>query len=185
MSRLRPEFEQALRLFARASGIVVAQGGEAPVLVGGAAVELFSNSALTTGDFDVSTGRQDRFEAALRSLGFVKPRGPGIATRGWIHPELRLGFEVVSSTLLDGLADRQRVVLIDVDTDGVAAIISVEDIIADRMGQFASGTAPEMLEQARRLFILHSDVDRAYLDRRVREETMGDYGICDINAHSA
>lgn len=87
--------------------------------------------------------------------------------------------------MLDGLADRDRVALIDLDVDGIAAVISVEDIIADRMGQFASGTAPELCEQARRLLVLHNNVDRAYLDRRVREETAGAYGIDDINAYPA
>ena len=121
MAKLRPEFEDALRLFAQASRILVDQGYEAPILVGGAAVELFSNSALMTGDFDVSTARQEAFEEALRTLGFVKPSGRGMATRGWVHPDLRLGFEVVSSTLLGGLADRQRVALIDLGNDGVAS----------------------------------------------------------------
>lgn len=70
--------------------------------------------------------------------------------------------------------------LVDLGADGIAKIIAVEDIIADRMGQFASGTAPEMLEQASLLLRLHTNIDRAYLDRRVREETVGDYGIDDI-----
>ncbi len=176
----RPEFEAALRMFAQASGRMIAQGFEAPILVGGGSVEFFSASALTTGDFDVATARQEEFETALRSLGFVKPSGPGRATRGWIHPDLALGFEVVSRTLLGGLADRERVMLVDFGEDGVANIIAVEDIIADRMGQFASGTAPEMRDQASLLLRLHTNVDRAYLDRRVREETVGDYGIDDI-----
>ena len=180
MVRLRPEFEAALRYYARASTAMRKQGFEAPILVGGAAVELFTRSAIATGDFDVSTARQDAFEAALRDLGFIKPTGAGKATRGWMHPNLALGFEVVSSALLGGIADRDRVIRIDLGPDGVAAIIAVEDIIADRMGQFASGTAPEMRDQAWRLLVLHSDVDRAYLDKRVREETAGDYGIDDI-----
>lgn len=176
----RPEFEAALRMFAKASTLMVAAGFEAPILVGGGAVEFFSASALMTGDFDISTARQEVFEKALRDLGFIKPSGRGVATRGWIHPDLALGFEVVSSALLDGLADRDRVVLVDFGGDGFAKIIAVEDIVADRMGQYASGTAPEMLEQAKRLLTLHDNVDRAYLDRRVREETVGDYGIDDI-----
>jgi hypothetical protein len=176
----RPAFEAALRLFARASAAMTAQGFEAPVLVGGGAVELYSNSAVTTGDFDLVTGRQQAFEAALQQLGFVRPSGPGVATRGWVHPDLKLGFEIVSSTLLDGLADRDRVLIVDLGADGTAAVIAVEDMIADRMGQFASGTAPEMREQARRLLMLHSDADRAYLERRIREETAGEYGIEDV-----
>lgn len=101
MSLYRPEFEPALRAFARASEAMRRQGFEAPILVGGAAVELYSGSAITTGDFDVVTGRQDAFEAAL-------------------------------------------------------------------------------LDQARRLFGLHPDADRDYMDKRIRHESGGDYAVADL-----
>jgi hypothetical protein len=54
--------------------------------------------------------------------------------------------------------------------------VSVEDLIADRMGQFASGSAPEMRQQAAALLALYADVDSDYLERRIREETLGEYG---------
>jgi hypothetical protein len=75
------------------------------------------------------------------------------------------------------MADRERVRLVEFDPDGTIAVISLEDMIADRMGQYASGTADDMLGQALTLFALHPDADRAYLDRRIREETFGDHGI--------
>jgi hypothetical protein len=53
-------------------------------------------------------------------------------------------------------------------------------MIADRMGQYASGTAPEMLVQARRLFMLHPDADRDYMEKRIRHETVGNYGVEDL-----
>lgn len=177
MSAYRPEYEAALRLFAKVSKAMEAKGLRAPVLVGGAAVELYSGSAVTTGDFDIITPRQPEFEAVLRDHGFVRPSGPGRATRGWIHLELGLGFEVVGSTLLAGNTDAARLKLIDTGEDGIAQVISLEDIIADRMGQFASGTAPEMLEQAQKLFALYPDADKDYMERRIRQETDGIYGI--------
>lgn len=176
-SPYRPAFEAALRLFAQVSEAMVARGLSRPVLVGGAAVELYSVSAIATGDFDIATPRQAEFEAELRSHGFIRPSGAGIATRGWIHPELALGFEVVASTLLDGLADAARVRLIDVGDAGRIALIALEDIIADRMGQYASGTARDMLAQARALFQLYPDADMTYMDRRIKEESCGEYGV--------
>lgn len=176
-SPYRPEFEAALRLFAQVSEAMRARGHEAPILVGGAAVELYSASAVNTGDFDIVTGRQDDFEAILQDHGFVRPSGAGMATRGWIHPQLKLGFEVVSSTLLDGQADRERVMLLQIGDAGRAAFIAIEDIIADRMGQYASGSAAEMLAQARALFDLYPDADLDYMERRIRYETGGDYGL--------
>jgi hypothetical protein len=179
-SPYRPEFEAALRLFARVSEAMKARGFRAPVLVGGAAVEIYSLSTINTGDFDISTGAQDVFEEELRRVGFIRPSGVGMATRGWIHPELKLGFEVVSSTLLDGMADREKVELLDFAPDGEVAVLAVEDIIADRMGQFASGTAHEMREQAQKLFILHNEADLDYMDQRIRYESGGDYGVADL-----
>ncbi|WP_430426883.1 hypothetical protein [Parasphingorhabdus sp.] len=55
MSVFRPEYEAALQLFAKVSEAMKAKGLNAPVLVGGAAVELYTGSAVTTGDFDIVT----------------------------------------------------------------------------------------------------------------------------------
>jgi hypothetical protein len=49
-----------------------------------------------------------------------------MATRGWIHPALKLGFEVVSDRLLDGNADRDRIRLIRIGDAGEIAVIAVE-----------------------------------------------------------
>ena len=103
-----------------------------------------------------------------------------MATRGWVHPGLKLGFEVVSDVLLDGLADRERVQVIELAPDGAVAVIAPEDIIADRMGQYASGSAPAMLGQARAVFGLSELLDLGYMERRIREETGGDYGVQDL-----
>ena len=164
-------------MFARASAAMTAKGHEAPVLVGGGAAELYSGSAIATGDFDVVTGRQRAFEDELVALGFARPVAPGHSFTGMLHPDLKLGFEVVSSVLLDGAADRDRVRVFAAGEDGTVAVIAPEDMIADRMGQYASGTAPEMLDQARKLFALSDGLDLAYLDRRIREETIGDHGL--------
>jgi hypothetical protein len=177
VSVYRPEFEAALRLFARVSEAMKARGFDAPILVGGAAVEIYSLSAISTGDFDISTGRQIEFEEELQKVGFIRPSGPGVATRGWIHTDLKLGFEVVSGSLLDGMADRERVRLLDLVGDGTASIISLEDMIADRMGQYASGTAREMLQQAKTMFSLYPDADLDYMEQRIRYETAGEYGV--------
>jgi hypothetical protein len=183
MFTYRPEFEAALRLFARVSEAMIARGLARPVLVGGAAAEYYSGSALATGDFDVTTPSQEVLEEELQRLGFVRPSGAGKSLRGWVHPELALGFETVARVPMDGSVDAAHIMLIEhFSDDGSFAIIAVEDLIADRMGQYASGTARDRLDQARALLELNPDVDRVYLERRIREESFGDYGIDDINA---
>lgn len=182
-SPYRPSFEAALRLFARVSEAMKARGCERPILVGGAAAEFYSASAINTGDFDICTPRQEVLEDELQKLGFVRPSGPGQKTRGWIHPDLKLGFEVVTSVPMDGNVDAEHVLLArPVGSDYSFRIISVEDLIADRMGQFASGSANDRIDQARALFALHPEVDLEYLERRIRFKSMGDHGIEDIRS---
>lgn len=177
----RPEFVAALRLLARASEAMAARGLGRPVLVGGGAVEFYTGSALMTGDIDVTTPSQPEFEEELLRLGFVKPSGAGRSLRGWIHPELRLGLEVVGSSPMGGGLDPGRLRLVRPPEEAARfRIIAVEDMIADRMGQFASGTAPEMRGQAQTLLSLYPDLDRDYLERRIRDETLDEHGIEDI-----
>ncbi len=181
MSLYRPEFEAALRLLARISEALAKAGCPRPVLVGGAAAEYYSASALMTGDVDLCTPVQSELEAEMRRHGFIKPSGPGKSTRGWIHPDLQLGFEVVATVPMDGAVDRDHILLVqDIAPDQAFAIISVEDLIADRMGQYASGAARDRIDQARALFALHPDADLRYLERRIREESFGDYGVQDL-----
>ena len=180
MSAYRPEFEAALRLLARISKRMDEAGYRPPVLVGGGAVEIYTQGAVTTGDFDLACLFQDVLEAAMMQEGFVRPSGPGMATRGWVHPDLKLGFECVSDTLLDGLADRTMVRIIEVDQAGGIAVIAPEDMIADRLGQYASGTAREMLGQARALFAICEGLDMDYMARRISEETGGEHGLQDL-----
>ena len=58
MSAYRPQFEAALRLLAKMSEDMAELGFSRPVLVGGAAAEFYSASAISTGDFDLCTPRQ-------------------------------------------------------------------------------------------------------------------------------
>jgi hypothetical protein len=149
--------------------------------VGGGAVELYTSSAVMTGDIDLCSPVQAELEEELRRLGFVRPSGAGKSLRGWVHPELGLGFEIVSSAPLNGQADADRMALVLLDDTGdYVRVLAVEDMIADRMGQFASGTAPEMKAQAQALFTLSPSLDRDYLERRVRYETGGDFGAEDL-----
>lgn len=177
-SPYRPEFTAALRAFARVSEAMHRRGFQRPVLVGGAAAEFWSGSAISTGDFDLCAVRQDALEEEMALAGFLRPSGAGKMLKGWVHPELKLGFEVVAEVPMDGNVAHDMLVLIeDFASEGDFVLISVEDLIADRMGQYASGTAPDRLEQARELFALQPGLDRVYLDRRIREETFGDHGI--------
>ncbi|HLI12861.1 MAG TPA: hypothetical protein VKY65_14810 [Alphaproteobacteria bacterium] len=184
MSIYRAQFEAALRLLASAFAEVAAAGYGRPVLVGGGAVEYYTGGEITSGDFDVITPAQKELERALLKRGFIRPSGPGTPARGVYHPELDMGVEVVSGILFDGAADRERVRLVDVGAGEPIPIPAVEDMIADRMGQFNTrpGGDPAMLRQAIVLYLIACQdmeyrIDSAYLEKRIRQETNGDYGL--------
>ncbi|KQM28929.1 MULTISPECIES: hypothetical protein [unclassified Sphingomonas] len=182
MSPWRPEFVAGLELFARISSEMARRGFGRPVLVGGAAVEIYSGGIVATGDFDIVVARDDVLVQIFVETGFERPHGAGVATRGWVYRDLRLGFEIVDTVLLDGAADRNRVRMLSVSADDAFEIISVEDLIADRMGQYGSGTAQEMLGQAQILFELSPELDMDYLERRIREETSNEHGIATLRS---
>ena len=136
-----------------------------------------------TGDIDVTTPVQPELEEELQKLGFVRPSGPGKSTRGWVHPDIGLGFEVVGDRPMGGSVPAAELVLIEaIPGEPEISLLSMEDMIADRMGQYASSTAPMMLDQARSLYRLNIDFNFPYLERRIREETVGDYGVEDLEA---
>lgn len=182
MGPWREDFVSGLELFGRVSAEMQRRGCTRPVLVGGAAVEIYSGGIIATGDFDIVVGRDDVLEDVFVAMGFERPRGAGVATRGWVYRDLRLGFEIVDSVLLDGAADRSRVRMFSSRAEDDFEIISVEDLIADRMGQYASGSAPDMLGQAEILFDLYYDADMDYLERRIREETLNEHGIATLRS---
>jgi hypothetical protein len=177
----RPEFLDALRMLARVSEGMTARGLPRPVLVGGGAVEFYTGSAVMTGDIDVTTPVQPEFEEELQKFGFLRPSGAGKSTRGWVHPDLGFGFEVVGDLPMGDTPDEVRtLVLKPFDEQLGFRVLSVEDMIADRMGQYASGTARDHLAQAKLLYDLAGTIDQDYLERRVRTESMGDYGAEDV-----
>ena len=108
--------------------------------MGGAAVELYTGGRITSGDFDFVSQWQSEFFAELEAVGFERPDKPGWLTRSLWHPELHFGVQVVSQPLMDGRADDSKIQVIDVGSDRelTLRVITIEDLIADRMAQSLS-----------------------------------------------
>jgi hypothetical protein len=124
---------------------------------------------------------QPELEDELQKLGFVRPSGPGKSTRGWIHPDIGLGFEIVGDMPMGDTPDEVRTLVLRPFSDESGfRVLSVEDMIVNRVGQYASGTARDHLDQARLLYDLAAAIDRDYLERRIRTESMGDHGVEDL-----
>ncbi|MGE0260593.1 MAG: hypothetical protein AB7T18_17760 [Alphaproteobacteria bacterium] len=181
----RAQFTEALTLLARAIAKVTADGYEPPVLVGGAAVEFFTSGDIASGDFDLVTPHQNHLEEALLQFGFVRTWEAGELIGGVVHRELGFGVQIVSGHLMDGRAERWRVMVIEVEPGAPISLIPVEDLIAGRMAQ-AFAERPirkDMLDQAVKLYTLAESVDEIYLDKRICEETVGDASLTHLKQY--
>jgi hypothetical protein len=168
-----PDFFVVLRHLGVACDTLRRQSGLTAVLVGGAAVELYTGGLYRTGDFDVHVSDAPAFWAALKTAGFVREDQPGHLQNFWYLPAApQYGVQLVSGELFDGRCDRLRLQLLKTETGSAIALPPVEDLIADRLGQHAvaSPTDDSMLEQAKLLVSLAESLDLAYLERRVRQE---------------
>ena len=174
----RENFTEALLLIAAAIEKMHERGYSRPVLVGGAAVELYTGSEIVSGDFDFVTQNQQVFEELLIEQGFTRPGGIGVLLRGLEHRELEIGVEVVSGRLFDGNVPDTEIVAMAFAT-GTLAVISVEDAIADRMAQYAEhpGDNRDRLEQAKLMLRVAPEIKEDYLDRRIREETSEEFDL--------
>lgn len=96
--------------------------GQDPVLVGGAAVEFYSEGGYTTRDIDLVAPGGIELQKIMKELGFSR-KG-----KDYIQEELKLYIEFPSEAL--GLNERSDLL----DVDGISLqIISIEDLIVDRL----------------------------------------------------
>lgn len=172
----RPGFVEALRLLERAFALAEERGAQLPVIVGGAAVEYHTGSAIQSGDVDLAEGDEAIIAEALLEVGFRREDRRGHLLRGfyYVGADFEMGVEFVSKPLFDGRTDRNRLELVSISEEGreVLRFPPIEDMIADRLAQYEEHPRDhvDMLEQARILWRLADKPDLAYLARRVEEE---------------
>jgi hypothetical protein len=136
------------------------EGAQVPILVGGAAVEIFTGGAYTTGDLDFVGSVPKSIGAILESSGFEK------AGRHWIHREGQVFLEFPGSSL--GPGERHvRHTAFGYDIE----LVSIEDLLVDRLGAWEywrSGV------DGANAFVLYrtcrDEVDHKRLRARVTEE---------------
>ncbi len=129
-------------------------GGEVPILVGGAAVELFTGGAYRTGDLDFVGRISPEAGLRLRKHGFRR------AGRHWIRDEGEIFIELPAATLdPDEMAvDLRR-------GEVVVRVIAPEDLVIDRL---AAWQFWESAEDAVNAFLIWraNDLDRSRLEAR-------------------
>lgn len=181
----RPEFGRGLALIAAATQAIEADGHPLPIIVGGAAVEFYTLGKIASGDFDIWTAGEIAFTREITKLGFRREDRAGWFSRGFYHPDYDMGIELVSGSFFHGQADAQRILIVDV-VGGHIRFPIVEDLIADRMGQFAANQAGscDMRAQAVLLYRLASEIDRSYLDDRIKASTLGEFDVTSLESEA-
>ena len=170
---LPPKFADVLTLLGRAFEEYQRISGARAVLVGDAAVCLFTDGGYVSGDFDVVAASNDVLDLALANQGFRKEDRSGRIRRGYYHPKYpQYGIDSVSGALFDGLSDPHKLRVVTFSTDSKVTVASVEDLIADRLGQYAASNNldRELLEQARLLKSLARQLDTDYLCKRILDD---------------
>jgi len=130
-----------------------------PVLVGGAAVEVLTGGAYTTGDLDFVGIVPASVRRRLEAVGFQKHG------RHWIHEEGQIFLEFPGETLTPGeTATQHRAFGYDV------VVVSVEDLLVDRLGAWAYWESGVDGANAFLLYrICRNEIDQKRLTRRARE----------------
>ena len=147
-------------------------GGEM-VLVGGGATSVLTGGSFHSADFDMVAMMDDAFERAMLATGFRHEDRSGHLLIGYYHPDHPgYGVQQVSGDLFQGRADRRRLVQLKLQGSDHITMPSIEDMIADRLGQhaIASPTDDSRLGQAETLYRLASNLDITYLLERIRDE---------------
>jgi hypothetical protein len=151
---------------------LAATGGRVAV-VGGSALEFYTQGEYATADLDLVTIDRTLVGQRLDELGFVR------SGRYWIEEALNLVVEVPDETLLIGSSpgDWERASMVDVRGIGVATIIGLEDLIVDRLlaAQYWQDEASRRWASALiRYWSTNSTetlrIDRAYLERLALRE---------------
>lgn len=135
--------------------------GIEPVLVGGTALEVYTEGGYASTDVDLALPHGEDIDRAFADLGFER-KG-----RFWIRTDLGLFFEAPAAYGLPG-ETAPRTVL---DVDGLRVVVlGVEDLLIDRLRAWVHWKSSEDGRWARRLVALYRErLDWEYLRAKLSE----------------
>ncbi len=144
----------------------LAKEGIEPILVGGCALEVYTDGGYSTGDVDLALPHTPEVDAAFAELGFAK------SGRFWVRMELGLIFEAPAPAGLPGETAPRT----ELSVDGLRVVVlGVEDLLLDRLRAWVQWKSDEDGRWARRLVALHgSKMDWSYLRDRVEDAAEAD-----------
>lgn len=139
----------------------LAPEGIEPILVGGCALEVYTDGGYSTADVDLALPIVPKVDAAFADLGFEK-RG-----RFWVRPELDLYFEAPAPAGLPGETAPRT----ELEIEGLRIVVlGVEDLLIDRLRHWVHWKSDEDGRWAARLVALYAgELDWEYLRSRVAD----------------
>jgi predicted nucleotidyltransferase len=144
------------------------QYGIKPVLVGGGALEFYTQGNYTTLDVDLVIAGRDEAKKVLAKMGFS--RAPGV--KSWYSEELELSVEIPDETLAGSM---ERLTVVELDEDLTVYVIGLEDLIIDRLNAYKWWKSLSDGEWATATMAIHfDDIDYKYLKMRAKEEMIED-----------
>lgn len=133
------------------------------ILVGGGAVEFYTNGWYVTGDLDVITTNRKMLIALLLEMGYER-----VSERGYIKDEI---FIDIVGSYFDRHSDEIGIK----GTDLTVRVISIEDIIIDRLCACVHWVSQKDCEQAGYLLAGYANkLDMEYLMQRANGEQVLD-----------
>ncbi len=133
------------------------------ILVGGGAVELYTNGWYTTGDLDVITTNRKKLITLLLKMGYER-----VSERHYLKDEI---FIDIVGSYFDRHSDEVAIK----GTDLKVRVISIEDIIIDRLCACVHWASPTDCEQASYLLSSYfKQLDMDYLMKRADAEQVLD-----------
>ncbi len=146
-------------------------GGKRPIIVGGEALEIYTQGSYTTGDIDLKAPKEI-LERVLGGLNFKK------VGRLWINEGLDIYIDWLGESLDEGIEAEERVVKIELSKGLRLDLISIEDLIIDRLNAYkwwadqdSKMWAETLLEISK---AINYPLDWEYLSRRSIKEELQD-----------
>lgn len=144
-------------------------GGNPPIVVGGEALEIYTQGSYTTGDIDIKAPKE-LISRVLQNFNFKN------VGRLWINEELDIYIDWLGDSLDEGKEAEDRVVEIELSEGLYLRVISIEDLIIDRLNAYKRWSDQDSKMWVEILFeiadsINHS-IDWQYLKRRSSEENI-------------
>jgi hypothetical protein len=129
------------------------------VVIGGLAVEFWTQGEYTTADIDLYLPWTPQVDAAMAAVGFVKEG------RHWTLP----GHDIFVEAPANVPREHEEIDEVALPTGAAVLVLAVEDVIVDRLHQFVAGGHSDVLEQAVALLAVE-EVDYPRLTERAAQE---------------